>query len=240
MQKILEDLKKENSPSKIRAIRKGEKIDLSLVNQFALHDIIPNKWFDWERSQNATYMVIGQDWGPYSVLKKMISDFDYSKKNDDEYYRKFLFKGFSSRTEKFILNAIRKTYFEKFKTEFKDNQWDDIFFTMSVLFTRQGKHFRGNHNFDPKQSFEISYPYVARQIETVKPKVILTIGGMAFDAVNRFFDLGYKDNLTNIIKSLESDRVIITKDGTKIIPNFHPASFTSPSLQMEIWKQMWE
>lgn len=240
MKRIIEDLRKDTSPSKIHATRNGKKVDLGLINQFALHEIIPNKWFDWERSQKAKYMVIGQDWGPYSMLKKLISDFDYSRKDDDKYYRRFLFKDFSSRTEKFILRAIKTTYFEKFKTEFEEEQWDNIIFTMSVLFTRKGKHFRGNHNFDPKQSFEISYPYVVRQIETVSPKVIITLGGMAFDVVNRHFNLGYKGSLTTIIKSLEPKGVITLSDGTKIIPNFHPASFTSPVQQMEIWGKIWE
>jgi hypothetical protein len=240
MRKILNDLAKDRSPQNIKANRNGKLVDLGLVNQFALHKFIPNKWFDWERSQNAKYMIIGQDWGPYVVLKKLIEEFDQTKANDKEYYRQFILGNFSSRTETFIANAIKSTYLNKFGSEFQNDQWDDILFTMSVLFTRQGKHFRGSHNFDAKKSFDISYPYVARQIEFVKPKVILTLGSMAFEVVNQVFELGYKDNLTQIIKSLEPNKTITLDNGTKIIPNFHPASYTPVAVQLDIWSKLWE
>lgn len=42
--------------------------------------------------------------------------------------------------------------------------WDRIFFTMAVLFIRQGNLFRGNQNFDPLKSAGHSYKYLARQL----------------------------------------------------------------------------
>lgn len=240
MQKLLYDLAHETQVSFIRAQRQGITTDLSLVNQFALHPLIPNKWFDWERRINAPIMIIGQDWGPYSVLKTYIDQYDSEVKNEGFDYEQFLCKQMSSRTEKFILNTIKETYIEKHE-KFDHAIYDKFFFTMAVLFTRHGKHFRGNHNFDERQSFEISYPYVARQIEIVKPKVIMPLGLLGLKLVTRYFDLPFRNrNLESVIDELESIGRCIHLTNTMIIPNYHPASYTSPSQQKEIWSTIWE
>jgi hypothetical protein len=237
---LIEDLKQNSEVENIWVNRKGEKVNVGLINHFKLHNIIPNKWFDWVRSANAEVMVIGQDWGPYSVLKKFIDDFDESKYEDEEYYSRFIFRDFSSRTEKFILNTISQTYFDKFHKDFTQDKWDKIFFTMSVLFMRQGIHFRGSHNFDNKKSAELSYKYVARQLDIIKPKLIITLGNMGFEVVNKYFNLGYKEpKVTKLVEELE-DKYFIEVGSTKILPNFHPAAHVDPKIQKKIWSKMWE
>jgi hypothetical protein len=238
MKKLIRDLKSNDSAENILIQKKSGEVDLSLINHYKLHDFIPNKWFDWERRVNADIMIIGQDWGPYIALKKYFADYEIEKNLSDFDYDKFLLKTFSSRTEKFIMHAIQEIYTKRYGT-FDHKVFDDFFFTMSVLFTRQGKHFRGSHNFHESKSFEISYPFVKRQIEIVKPKLIMTLGGMGFRTVNKVFNLGFeKNSLTQVIEKL-GNNVIRTKD-TIIIPNFHPASYTSPEVQMEIWGKILE
>jgi|GEM_PF-4311674 len=235
---LIEQLRQDTAASKITALRKGVPADLGLVNQFQLHDFLPNKWFDWENRANAQIMILGQDWGPYSVLKsRYIDDYEAKALAPGFDYNAFMFSGFSSRTEKFILKAVQETYANAFG-QFEPKIWDDIIFTMAVLFTRQGKHFRGNHNFDPKKSALISYPYVARQLEIVKPKIIITMGGMPFEVVNKYYNLGYKGRtITSIIEEIGDG--VIRADNTIIIPNFHPASYTDPNLQLKIWGKIW-
>lgn len=236
---LISDIRKENSIKDIISKRNGKYINVGLINQFQLHKNIPNKWFDWvNTSKNSQIMIIGQDWGPYSVLNKMISSFDESKKNNHEYYREFLFKDFSSRTEKFILNTIKETYKDRFKKDFTSDKWDNIFFTMAVLFTRKGAFFRGNQNFDEKKSFEISYPYVKRQIDIIKPKLVIPLGNLAFGVVNRYYNLGYKDiKVSKIINDLPSGTIDVNH--VIILPNFHPAAHIDPNIQKDIWKKMW-
>lgn len=238
MAALVEQLKNDMDAEKITALRKGVKADLGLINHYRIHEIIPNKWFDWVNRAEANIMILGQDWGPYSALKKYVDRYEQESKTPDFNYPKFLFSSLSSRTEKFILKAVEKTYTDKFG-KFDPQIWDDIIFTMAVLFTRQGEHFRGNHNFDPKQSAQHSYQYVSKQIEIVKPKIIITLGGMAFDVVNQYFKLGYDGRtVTSVIEELKED--VIKKDDTVIIPNFHPASHTDHKLQMSIWSKIWE
>lgn len=248
IQKILEDLKEDTAAENIKGRRKGQIVDLGLVNHFRLHNVLSNKWFDWERRVNAPIMIIGQDWGPYIALKKYFDAYEERKDVLGFNYDEFLFEGFSSRTEKFIFKAVQETYIQKYGI-FNMKVWDNFFFTMSVLFSRKGKHFRGSHNFDPKQSTEISYPYVSRQISIVKPKIILTLGDMGFRVAERYFDLNSKKGrfknktLTQIINEL-GDKVIYSNysNGNKvvIIPNFHPAAHVSPKLQIEIWGKVWK
>jgi hypothetical protein len=238
MKKLEKDLRENISAENIFAKRKGKDVNLSLINQFKKHDFIPNKWFDWQNRADAEIMIIGQDWGPYKALEKYIVDYENSKNGKDFDYNAFLFKTFSSRTEKFIFKVIEETYTERFKT-FDKKIHDKFFYTMAVLFTRQGIHFRGNHNFDEAKSFEISYPYVARQIEIVRPKVIITIGNLGFKVVNRYYKLNYgKIKLTDLIKEIGSSAIQLNE--STVIPNFHPASFTDPKIQKQIWSKIWD
>ena len=75
----------------------------------------------------------------------------------------------------------------------------------------------------------------------MQPKVILTCGGLGFKVVQKYFNIqSHEKTLKGIIESLSSKgRKIQIKD-TIIIPNFHPASYTSPVLQKEIWSTIWE
>ena len=206
MSKLIDEMRRDSSMETILARRGGAQKNVGLVNQFKKHKRIPNKWFDWERCVDAQIMIIGQDWGPYEVLSRMISDFDQTRLDDEEYYHDFLFRDFSSRTERFILKAVQDTYLEHFGERFPRSLWDEIFFTMAVLFTRQGKHFRGSEFFHEKKSAQVSYRYVSAQIDIVKPAVIVPLGNLAFEVLNQKFNLGYKEiKITKIIESLGDD-----------------------------------
>ncbi|MDQ6985585.1 MAG: hypothetical protein Q9M91_02140 [Candidatus Dojkabacteria bacterium] len=230
MQKLISDLREDSLAENI--VINGN--DKSLVNQYKLHDNIPNKWFDWVNRVDAQVMIIGQDWGPYSVLKKMIEDPTYT--NDEERY----WGTFSSRTEKFIMKAIQSTYEEEVG-EFNRDVFDKFIFTMAVLFTRKGNHFRGVDNFHEKRSFEISYPYVSRQIDIVKPKVIMPLGRMGVEILDKKFELGLfiDKTLTQIVEE-NLDKEPIRVGDYSIIPNFHPASHTDPKKQIRQWRKIWE
>lgn len=237
IKELWNDLALDTSYKNINAKRKGEITNLGLVNQFKKHDFIPNKWFDWESKVNAPVMIIGQDWGPYVELKKFIDDYESKKDDADFDYQEFLFATFSSRTEKFIMRAIEETYQEVGKTALELS--DYFFYSVAVLFTRTGIHFRGNHNFDPIRSAEHSYKYLARQIDILSPKIIMPLGGLALDQIEKYFDLNLEGNsLTEKIDNLNTG-VIIQKE-TIIIPNYHPAAHINPQTMLEKWKLIWE
>lgn len=238
LQKLWEELAQNTAATKSIKIRKGRQINVGYVNQFSKHNFIPNKWFDWENKTNADIMIIGQDWGPYSALLPYIDNYEKLKDHEDFDYDRFLFSTFSSRTEKFIIKAIENTYKEKFKKCIDSEIWDRFFFTVAIMFTRQGSHFRGNEFFDEKLGIAQSLPYLLKQIEIIKPKVIMPLGGIAWHMLNEIFQLGMKDSISEII--MKQDSKVIMVDGINIIPNFHPASHTDPKIQLSLWERVWD
>jgi hypothetical protein len=240
MRQLLESIKSDKSIESLIVNRKGIQKDVGLINHYRLHELIPNKWFDWIRRVDAKIMIIGQDWGPYASLLKFINDYEIEKIKLDFDYDKFLFKTFSSRTEKFILKSISKGYFEIFNKEIEQKDWDSFFFTIAVLFTRQGTHFRGSDNFDPKKSLDHSYPYVIKQIEIVKPKIIMPLGGMAWEILSKYYNLQvFGKTITEVINNMPSEGYI--KSGEiYLIPNFHPASHVDPKIIHRQFKIIWD
>lgn len=236
LKNLWQELANDTGHSKIEARRKGKITNLGLVNQYKNHSFIPNKWFDWESKADAPVMIIGQDWGPYIELKKLIDRYISLKDDEGFDYQNFLFDTFSSRTEKFILKAIQETYPKKDKSIIEIS--DLLFFTVAVLFTRTGIHFRGNHNFDPKRSSEHSYPFLAKQIDIVNPKVIVPLGGLALTQVERYIGFTLPGNsLSDKINKLEGG--ILQTDDKIIVPNYHPAAHVPPHEMMERWKLIW-
>jgi hypothetical protein len=240
MKNLIDKLSKEEKITNIYARRKGIIKNVGLVNQFGKHEFIPNKWFDWTRRVNAEIMIIGQDWGPYSALTKFVQDYDNEQLLPNFNYDEFLFKTFSSRTEKFIISTLENSYYEHYNKKIDKVIWDNFFFTIAVLFTRQGNNFRGNDNFEPLTSLNLSYPYLTEQIKIVSPKVIIPLGNMAWEVLARYYSLAsFGKNITEVVnKSLPKG--IIKLDNVTIIPNFHPASHVDPKIIFSQFAKVWE
>ncbi|QQR93623.1 hypothetical protein IPJ91_00510 [bacterium] len=81
------DLSQNNRVTESYKFRNGRQVNIGYVNQFALHDYIPNKWFDWKNRIDGKVMIIGQDWGPYSALLPFITEHETQKciKNLNEF-----------------------------------------------------------------------------------------------------------------------------------------------------------
>jgi uracil-DNA glycosylase len=218
--------------------RNGINTNIGFVNQYAKNQFIPNKWFDWENRADAKIMIIGQDWGPYSALLKYVTDYEIHKADPNFNYEEFLFKTLSSRTEKFIINSIQNSYIETFNKQIDAKRWNDFIFTVAIMFTRQGNHFRGNEFYDEKFGIEQSLPYLQKLIEIVKPSIIMPLGNVAWGMVKSIFNINISGTISNIIQ-IQNFQPIKVGD-TVIIPNFHPASHTDPKLQYKIWKTIWE
>jgi uracil-DNA glycosylase len=236
---LWKNLAENKKVTKSYKIRKGKRINIGFINQYSLHNSIPNKWFDWSTKTDAKIMIIGQDWGPYSVLQKFITEYEIQKQNSIDFdHDSYLFETFSSRTENFIIKAIEKTYFEKLNKKIAKADWNNFFFTVAIMFTRQGTHFRGNEYFDEKLGVKESLPHLKKQIKIIDPQIIMPLGGIAWKMIDTIFELHTKLTISQIIKKQKGEPIII--QNTKIIPNFHPASHTDPKIQMQIWKTIWE
>ncbi|MBD3329562.1 hypothetical protein GF357_03645, partial [Candidatus Dojkabacteria bacterium] len=157
--KLWHDLAKNQKITHNIKLRNGKSVDIGFVNQFARHDSIPDVWFDWENRSDSHTMIIGQDWGPYSVLKKRIEKF-HSNINKSLDYNDFLLANFSSRTEKLILSALERVWDTNQSSPQFKKSFGKLFFTVAVFFTRKGNRFRGNEYYDEGFGVKHSLPYL--------------------------------------------------------------------------------
>lgn len=239
LQQLWQDLASERNAEHLYKKRNGKLTNIGFVNQYAKHEFIPNKWFDWENRANAKIMIIGQDWGPYIALKPYVERYNEQKDKPGFNLDDFMFDTFSSRTERFIMKAIETTYKKHFNNEITHKTWNDIFFTVAIMFTRQGKNFRGNDFFDEKFGIEVSFPYLKRQIDVLKPKIVIALGKLAYRVVAKYYNLEIQnESISKVVERIGDGAINV--NNTIIIPIFHPASHTDPKIQIKGWEKMWK
>jgi uracil-DNA glycosylase family 4 len=134
---------------------------------------------------------------------------------------------------------LQSGYRKKFNKEMANSDWELLFFTVAELFCRSGRLFRGNDNFDA-EGITLSLPFLKRQIETVKPKAVLTLGDMALKQIVLALDipLEYK-TLTQFINSIKNKKYFIHND-IIIIPSFHPAAHVDLKLIYDRIGMVWQ
>lgn len=130
---------------------------------------------------------------------------------------------------------------------------EDVYIT-SVIRSRpyrklkpgEEKEIEARGNRTPNQSEILAHaPLLDAQIEDVKPKIIVTLGGVAFRRLTgmkeRLVDIHGTPFTTNILKlkSLEDKRYISSEESYIVFPTFHPASiFYNPKLKLVIEEDM--
>jgi uracil-DNA glycosylase len=84
-----------------------------------------------------------------------------------------------------------------------------------------------NRNPEPDE-LDTCRPYIKRQIELIKPKVIVTLGRFALQSLT---EKGYS------ISSVRGQW--LTVDGIKVMPTYHPAYLLrTPAAKKDVWKDM--
>ena len=187
----------------------------SLINIYKDYNFsinIPSIWTDWFNRLNSDIMIIGQDWGPYNDMKKF-----YNLLNADKSNWKELIESEKSSTKRMLENL------------------DNIYITNAIMCARQGENYRGN-NIDLKKSTLNCSKYLLRQIEIVRPKVILTLGYFPLLSLSEIFGFDIEKTLKDTI--LKSPEIII-KDFI-IIPLYHPVAQINKDEQLKQYKKIWK
>lgn len=198
----------------------------SLINIYLNYDFctnIPSIWTDWFNRLDSDIMIIGQDWGPYSDMKKFRELLNRDKTNWKE-----LIESEKSTTKKMLESFISTSSNNKYSL-------NDIYITNAIMCARQGDTYRGN-NIDLKNSTLNCSEYLLKQIEIVKPKVILTLGYYPLMSLSKIF----KFNIEKALKETISKLPEILINNFVIIPLYHPVAQVKKEEQLKQYRRIWK
>ena len=198
----------------------------SLINIYSDYEFstnIPSIWTDWFHRLNSKIMIIGQDWGPYSDMKKLNKSLNQDKSNWTK-----LIESEKSTTKKLL---------EKYIKESSNNQFslNDIFITNAIMCARQGNNYRGN-NIDLKKSTNNCSAYLLKQIDIVKPKIILTLGYYPLFAISKIYNFNIEKTLKDTIDKYPEIKI----QNFIIIPLYHPVAQIKKDIQIQQYKRIWK
>ena len=100
---------------------------------------------------------------------------------------------------------------------------------------RQGNNYRGN-NIDLNKSTMNCSEFLYKQIEIVKPKVILTLGYYPLKSLSNIFNFKIDKTLKVTIEKYP----VIKADSYIVIPLYHPVAQVKKVNQLEQYKRIWE
>ena len=198
----------------------------SLINIYKDYDFctsIPSIWTDWFNRLDSKIMIIGQDWGPYKEMQKFHELLNENKSDWQE-----VIKLEKSQTKKVLEKYIE----ESSKGMYSLN---DVYITNAIMCARQGENYRGN-TIDLKKSTINCSEYLLKQIEIVKPKVILTLGYYPLLSLSSIFHFKICKTLKDTIQNFP----LIKVDDYIVIPLYHPVAQVSKDEQLNQYKKIWE
>lgn len=204
-------------------------VDCSLINIYEninFAKAIPSIWTDWYNRLDSKIMVIGQDWGPYSDMKKLNEK--YLENSTKENWVKLI------EEEKSLTKKLLSKYLVE-SSNGKINSINDIYITNAIMCGRKGNNYRRN-NINLKCSTLNCKEFLLRQIEIVKPKVILTLGYYPLYSLSKIYNFKIEENLT---KTIEKYCIIKMADFI-VIPLYHPVAQITKEKQLEQYSRIWD
>lgn len=194
--------------------------DCSLINIYedtSFAKNIPSIWTDWYNRLDSKIMIIGQDWGPFEDMKSLYERF---KSGEDWVYLINQEKSLTKKNLEKFLGSVNIFL-------------DDVFITNAIMCARKGSNYRGN-NIDLKYSTSCCSNFLKRQIEIVKPKVIITLGYYPLYSLSNIFGFNIESNLKDTIDKYNIFKV----DDYVVIPMFHPVAQVSHDIQIKRYKDI--
>jgi len=201
-------------------------LNKSLINIYQNLDFsvnIPSIWTDWFHRMDSSIMIIGQDWGPYQEMKTLHDKLNYDKSN-----WKDLIESEKSNTKKLLAYYIEQSSQGTYTL-------DDLFVTNAILCARKGNSYRGD-NIDLKKSTLNCSKYLLRQIEIVKPKVIVTLGYYPLLSLASIFGFPISKTLKETIQCYPEIKVC----DFVIIPVYHPVAQIKKEEQLKQYQKIWK
>lgn len=228
---------------------KNDAVCNGLVNifqseKFALN--IPSIWTDWINRANSKLMIVGQDWGPYIDMERLHNKYCKSiaeKHNKRKAWSEIVNEP-ESMTKKLMTEFIVQSA-KEMGISVDETILDSFFVTNAVLCARKGTNYRGNNNFKPKFCTENCASKLKKEIEIIKPLVILTLGYWPFYSIAKSYDIPVYKTLGENLGRYSSDInniVNISNDNSPIyvLPVYHPTAQVKKTDQISYYRLMWE
>lgn len=224
--KLINDM---STCKKCISMHSKSNVDCSLINIYENEKFakeIPSIWTDWYNRLDSKIMIIGQDWGPFEDMKKLNEK--YLENPTGENWVQ-LIEDEKSLTKKQLTKYLVES------SNGKITSIKDIYITNAIMCGRKGNNYRGN-NINLKCSTLNCKEFLFKQIEIVKPKVILTLGYYPLYSLSNIYDFKIEDNLT---KTIEKYPIIEIEDFI-IVPLYHPVAQIKKEKQMEQYNRIWD
>ena len=213
-------------------------------DQIALN--IPSLWTDWINRADSKLMIVGQDWGPYIDMERLHKK--YCKSVAAERDRREAWSGIvngpESMTKKLMTEFIVQSA-KEMGVGVDETILDSFFVTNAVLCARKGSNYRGNNNFKPKFCTVNCAAKLKREIEIIKPLVIITLGYWPFYSIAKSYDIPvYKTLGENLVRySSDINNIVnISNDNCPIyvLPVYHPTAQVKKTDQIFYYRLMWK
>lgn len=212
--------------SKCKECINFQNSEKSLINIYQDKDFsknIPSIWTDWFNRFDSKIMLIGQDWGPYYDMQKYHNLLKKDKSNWKE-----IIELEKSNTKKMLEYFISKSSQNKYSL-------NDIFITNAIMCARQGHNYRSNNINLNKSTINCS-KYLLKQINIVKPKVILTLGYYPLKSLSSIFHFRIENTLKATINNYPEIKIC----NYIIIPLFHPVAQVKKEEQLKQYYRIWK
>lgn len=215
-------------------IKNKNNRDCSLINIYKDHDFcrnIPSIWTDWFNRLDSQIMIIGQDWGPYKDMDKFYQLYkqDPTSKNWNN-----LIEEEKSLTKRMLeKNLVESAKIKEYP--FTKEDFSKIFITNSIMCARKGELYREN-NINLKDSTINCATNLKKQIDIIKPKVIITLGYYPLLSLSKIYNFKIENNLTKTIEKYDCFKL----EKFIIIPIYHPAAQIKKEIQLSRYLKIWD
>ena len=216
---------------KCMSLEKKNGRNCSLINIYQNNNFcknIPSIWTDWFNRLDSKIMIIGQDWGPYADMEKLHDSYLINPTLEN-------WDGLINSEKSLTKRMLMKYLLESAKISHTSINIENIFITNAIMCARKGNIYRGE-NIDLLKSTIYCSDYLKRQIDIIKPKVIITLGYYPILSLATMYGFHISHRLSDIIR----DMPVIKQDNFVIIPCYHPTAQVKKDVQFEQYMRIWD
>jgi len=159
-----------------------------LVNVIAANDKYAPRgigyWSDAYPNLCADLMIVGQDWGSEGYLLNFSKSYDRLLSSVNNYWED------KNPTWENLMTYLGKAGFSSVENSSNARlRFTNIYLTNAVLCLRKGDKITGDIN---TQWIGNCFPFLKKQLDIIRPKIVATLGKKVFDVFSRHFGIPYQ------------------------------------------------